>query len=144
MNIKRKLANLGNKIGNQFAGGKSSNVNKLINNVGGKALSTLNTVSNGLNKTGNVLDKVNGYVGTALNNPLAQTIGASSPLGSQILQGLQKGNAVIGGLGQASHQLSNMTDKSAYSGNTKQVLGQILQKAKAVQQTASDNGVKFA
>ena len=144
MNIKRKLGNLAHKIGNQFAGGKNSNVNKFVNNIGSKALSTLNTVSNGLNKTGNVLDKVHGYVGTALNNPLAQVLGASSPLGSQILQGLQKGNSLVGGLGQASHQLSNLTDKSAYSGNAKQVLGQILQKAKVVNQTASDNGVQFA
>ena len=110
MNIKRKLVNLGNKIGNQFAGGKNSNVNKLVNNVGAKALSTLSQASNGLDKTGNVLDKIHKYAGTALNNPMAQALASSGPMGAQLVKGLQQGNNLIGGLGQASHQLSNMTD----------------------------------
>ena len=146
MNIKRKLGNLANKIGNQFAGGKDSNVNKLVRNVGSQALSTLGQVSNGLDKTGNVLDKINKYAGTALNNPMAQAIGASNPFAAKVLQGLQQGNQLVGAAGNASHQLSGMTDKSSYSGNTKQVLGQILEKAKGVKAEAKANtaGIQFA
>ena len=113
--------------------GKGKVGNTQLFGKGSVASHFVNSVSSGLGKFGEGVGKLGSEVATISNNPLVQSIAATTPYGGSILSGVGRLGSLASGISNTAHLGSNLANQGGYHGNTGTVVGNILEKAKAVQ-----------